>query len=197
MSGAVEEFVRKRLNEWEHVALNAHLGSPQGPAGRWYFDGGTLSRILVDSRHDPIAWEEQGGSAAMAFVHMAAHDPHSVLRLVAVLRALVDRPVSECGDYEHRPDSHYPGPQVYPCDGCAAAEAGDRDRQWTVRMMAVIWADHLEYDPTWAPNGVPESDPEPVYADPDEVRALAAEAIEAWKPTVDWLTPFDGPDARP
>lgn len=45
----------------------------------------------------------------------------------------------------HYPEGYAPG-----CDGCSAAEAGDRDHQRVMRLLALPYKHHRDYREEWA-----------------------------------------------
>lgn len=129
MTADIAAFIRARLDEWEALARDARgphwLASPSGVLSP---QPGAANLQIV-----PAHTIMQGDAA-----HIVTHDPASVLRQVAALRAVVDEYVARDEDVD------------------LMLGHGDplRQREWSglrvaVRYIAAIWADHPDYDSAW------------------------------------------------
>jgi hypothetical protein len=130
MSTDLAAFISARLDEDEAAAGAGarRVGMP------WRAEPqlGTPGGLVID---DLGLVGSTGGRYAAE--HIARHDPARVLREVAAKRKILDH---------HKPVRHE-GRTM--CHSCLGAEIS-----WpcqTLQHLAVIWADHPDYDPDWAP----------------------------------------------
>lgn len=136
----LHEFLAARLDEDEQAARQA---SP----GPWQWEGDFAERgddevTLVASNDENVLWAHGVHTDGYIRVreqdaeHIARHDPARVLREVEAKRALVDlwddEPAWEMSGYEEH----------------AGFSAG---LGRALRLLAVVYADHPDYDPSWRP----------------------------------------------
>jgi hypothetical protein len=144
------EFLRARLDEDERVAQAANVkqGDPDWWVSEVKMTGGR--NFTVRSRRDnrPIARVERldgddgepgailDGAAAAA--HIARHDPARVLAEVEAKRRIV-----EVAMEQWRPGDLFNGSQ--------GASDIDCEPPWILRVLALPYADHPDYDTAWRP----------------------------------------------
>ena len=115
------EFILARVAEDEDMAWDAIEGDYKRRA-RWY---------EVDEDGDILPMLGINGTWTLTSAeHAARHDPTRVLAQCAAIRAVV-----ELHSYDD-PDACYSCREVPPC--------------LTLRHLAAIWADHVEYRKEWA-----------------------------------------------
>ncbi|MPZ27529.1 MAG: hypothetical protein GEV12_14250 [Micromonosporaceae bacterium] len=125
------EFLRARLDEDEQVATEALRGYPSddpASAAPWRAE---YHRVMQWPRGRPhsevqLVVQAQWGDVH-ATRHIARHDPARVLAEVDARRRIIDGPNGGGG-----PESH---------------------DEWveTLRLLALPYADHDDYDPAWRP----------------------------------------------
>lgn len=102
-------------------------------------------------------------------VHAALWDPARVLAECETKRLIVTKGQSACADYHppgdewrtwqeesaakyggqfepHIPEGYHPY-----CDGCASADAANRSHEWVLRLLALPYAGHPDFDEAWLP----------------------------------------------
>ena len=113
-----------------------------------------LARIGEDEARAQVMWDEKVRRRAVGqTVSPNWPTPDRTLAECEAKRRIVERGRSQCSGYEDQDefddDHHYPDPEWAFCDGCAAAESADADWQWTLRVLASIWAAHPDFQPEW------------------------------------------------
>ena len=117
----IADFISDRLDGWEQAAREA--------GGRAWESVGDST---IGNDDGPIA-----DASGAERTHIVLHDPASTLALVAALRAVV-------GLHTNGLSVILGHPRMF-CDVCGV----DPPCQ-TVCSIAAIWADHPEYDGSWA-----------------------------------------------
>jgi hypothetical protein len=150
----IVEFIKARLDEDEAAARAASAG------GAWrYEDGDSVGAWTLYDEHWTIAslktyqHEAYDYAARMpAFrhpeyvdadangAHIARHDPARVLREVEAKRRILDRyddALARQGDWQE--------------SQLAADICVQEYQDWVLPTLALPYADHPDYDPTWSP----------------------------------------------
>jgi len=144
------DFLRARLDEDEEAARLAETVDPSP----WYEDvsEGTYTNQrdgldgvgLVRAADNVGLWDrEQSCTLSMAGVaatHIARHDPARALREVAAKRRLIEA--------HHRSGQTCPRCSLGTEDGQVVFEL---DPCETLRLLALPYVDHPDYQPEWAP----------------------------------------------
>ncbi|MEU8690324.1 DUF6221 family protein [Streptomyces sp. NPDC048665] len=132
---ALEAFLRDRFEEEERVARDAVAGAP---GAVWGVVADEIEQVLTSrdggSTHTPMV-QFGAEDPVKLLTHVARHDPARVLRELRAKRALVA---------EHRTG-----------DGgrCRTCREGGHPRApcTTLRLLALPFAGHPEYDDPWRP----------------------------------------------
>ena len=148
----ITEFISARLDEWEQSAREATPG-PWSAADEHGLMPGTTPAWCVSQMTPAGAYVQdvadipQGGDSEEADAgHIAMHDPAATLALVAALRAVV-------GLHDEEREHYCPDETLYEYYGHNYGWGDQEDypqRCPTLRHIAAIWADHPEYDGSWA-----------------------------------------------
>jgi hypothetical protein len=145
-------FLRARLDEDERIARTAasvgyaDLRSLPVPVKRW--DTGDVAAHWRDG---------EGGQSNPSAVHIARWDPARVLADVEANRRILDlhKPWN-AGGY-HRANTT-PAPDRWLCATCDGDNMANVLAPCpTVRLLALPYAEHPDYDPGWAPESVSTS----------------------------------------
>ncbi|MFF7353753.1 MULTISPECIES: DUF6221 family protein [Streptomyces] len=137
-AGALERFLRDRFQEEERVARDAVTAAP---GAVWGVMADHIEQVLTSrhhgTTHTPLV-QFGAEDPVRLLTHVARHDPARVLRNVEAGRALLA---------EHRPTDDGR------CRTCAtAADGGPPPAPCaTLRLLALPFAGHAEYDETWRP----------------------------------------------
>jgi hypothetical protein len=146
MTDDLAGFLRARLDEDQEIARDVQDGSPPWD-GQWISDGPhalrtrnghvlAFSTRTTDGRDLPL--DLKPGLVE----HWARHDPARVLAEVNAKRRILDRYTSAVADSAEDADGYYDetrfedARQLYP----------------VLRLLALPYADHLDYRPEWAPD---------------------------------------------
>jgi Family of unknown function (DUF6221) len=135
---ALERFLRARFQEEERVARDPISGAP---GAVWGVMADHIEQVLTSqdrgTTHTPLV-QFGAEDPVRLLTHVARHDPARVLRNVEAGRALLA---------EHRPA------EDGRCRTCAAAAGGSRQPApcATLRLLALPFAGHPEYDEAWRP----------------------------------------------
>lgn len=130
----IEAFIRERIQSDEYHALRA-FGDHNNAGPEWHEEwSGSLN--IGDSDY-PISTNDSQVSR-----FMERFDPARVLREVEAKRAILDEHICGC-----------PTPTCVDCGACSGAHHSDPERFpcQTVRLLALPYADHRDYDETWRP----------------------------------------------
>jgi hypothetical protein len=131
----LERFLRARFQEEERVARDASSGAP---GAGWGVMADEIEQVLTswDGRttHTPMA-QFGAEDPVKLLTHVARHDPARVLRELEAKRELLQ---------EHRTRAG---------GRCRTCRQGWRPRPpcTTLRLLALPFADHAEYDDSWRP----------------------------------------------
>lgn len=134
----LERFLRARFQEEERVARDAIAGAP---GAAWGVMADHIEQVLTSrdrgTTHTPLV-QFGAEDPVLLLTHVARHDPARVLRNVEAGRALLA---------EHLPAADGR------CPTCAgAAGQGRRPAPCaTLRLLALPFAGHPDYDETWRP----------------------------------------------
>ncbi|AOR35873.1 hypothetical protein BFF78_36735 [Streptomyces fodineus] len=134
-AAALERFLRARFQEEERVARDAIAGAP---GAVWGVMADDIEQVLTsqDGRvtHTPMV-QFGAEDPVKLLTHVARHDPARVLRELQAKRALLE---------EHR---RWAGGR------CRTCRRGWRPRSpcTTLRLLALPFAGHAEYDRSWRP----------------------------------------------
>ncbi|MER6027197.1 DUF6221 family protein [Streptomyces sp. NPDC001851] len=135
---ALERFLRARFQEEERVARDATAGAP---GAVWGVMADHIEQVLTSQHrgttHTPLV-QFGAEDPVRLLTHVARHDPARVLRNVEAGRALLA---------EHRPAADGR------CRTCAATARASRAPApcATLRLLALPFAGHPEYDEAWRP----------------------------------------------
>jgi hypothetical protein len=145
--GDIVEFLKARLAEDEAAAQRAGAWHPDWTYDRETFSVNSGTWSVAARRANDVPLCDVDGE------HVARHDPARVLRDIAAKRAIIDL--------------HRSVPLVDGAEGTTCAECGptaDDHAVWafpgedwtpcrTLKILAAIWAEHPDYDPSWTVAG--------------------------------------------
>ena len=134
----ITEFIQARLDETETRANSLFFAcmipgklpdfqAAGGPAAEMYWQHFTAHRMLRDVEFK---------RAILALHHPTRPHPEFGFTYPAAARFCGYDGPGDNWQAEQEP-GHYPD-ALWPC--------------WTTRLLAAIWADHPDYDPSWTPN---------------------------------------------
>lgn len=134
-AAALEAFLRARLQEEEQVARDAIAGAP---GAVWGVMADEIEQVLTSRHrgvtHTPMVQFGAEGPVQL-LTHVARHDPDRVLRELAAKQALLE---------EH-------GTRGQGACGTCREKAVPRSPCNTLRLLAVPFAGHPDYDACWSP----------------------------------------------
>jgi hypothetical protein len=102
-----------------------------------------------------ICGTEEFGGTVEAITDIAREHDEQIHRRTRVLaeceskRQIAKDGFSQCGGYGEGDHPHYPDPGWSFCDGCAAAASSDSERAWVLRLLALPYADHEQFQEEW------------------------------------------------
>ena len=129
------EFLKARLDEDEQAARAAAADGSE-----WRFSEGAIYPSDTMSHPGPLATHPHGDLNQAHGEHIARHDPARVLADVEAKRYMVD---FWSAAYQNPQDSErFSGPDW---------DQVRRNAQWTLRLLALRYATHPDYDENWRP----------------------------------------------
>lgn len=139
-------FVKARIAEDEQTALAAGETDPERC---WRFDDERRTCKVIDGTGDTVVYDEGSPNEGQA-AHIVRHDPSRVLREVAAKRRMLAA-VERWHDPHPGLDCTNADDPWAPCELHAAATG--RLDPYVLKLLAGIWSDHPDYNPSWSTDG--------------------------------------------